>query len=163
MKSTKLFVAASCNVDARKCGVALIRQDHNEGSLLNETRKSARYKTSSIHEGLLNAVIYGLQSVPEGSEITIITNNKSLHESFSKLLSRWRMNGWKKTDGKPITNKEQWKNLNALSENRTVQMACETKHVKGGLFDQTSELAKNAVSGKFENGVTSEEELNNAR
>ncbi len=62
-------------------------------------------------------------------DVVIYTDSKYVIEGITKWVHGWRANGWKKSDGKEVSNVEYWKRLVELVEARNDKITWE--HVKG--------------------------------
>lgn len=57
----------------------------------------------------LMGVITGLEALKEPCEVTITTDSKYVTDAFNKKwIESWQKKSWKKSDGKPVLNKELW-------------------------------------------------------
>lgn len=57
----------------------------------------------------LMGVIAGLEALKEPCEVTITTDSKYVTDAFNKKwIESWQKKSWKKSDGKPVLNKELW-------------------------------------------------------
>lgn len=95
----------------------------------------------TMNEALLMGIIRCLQEIPVWSEVEIISNNAYIIDGLGKYLLAWRSNGWTKTDGKPIANKELWQQVDALL---SIQQAIKATHQDDGLVRQLFKIAKSA-------------------
>ena len=65
----------------------------------------------------LMAVIKGLQALSKDCEVAIYTDSKYVLDGFTKWLDGWKARGWKKSDKKPVLNKELWVDLDKAALN----------------------------------------------
>ena len=59
----------------------------------------------------LLAVINGLKALKAGSEVTIHTDSRYAMDGATQWLKRWKANGWKTSDKKPVRNDDLWRAL----------------------------------------------------
>jgi ribonuclease HI len=57
------------------------------------------------------AAIRALQSLTRPSAVTIHTDSRYLMDGATKWLARWKANGWKTADKKPVKNEDLWRML----------------------------------------------------
>ena len=57
------------------------------------------------------AAIKALQSLTKPSAVTIHTDSRYLMDGATKWLERWKANGWKTADKKPVKNDDLWRAL----------------------------------------------------
>lgn len=94
----------------------------------------------------LSAAISGLQSVPEGSVIELVSDSQYVLKGLSEWRKGWEANGWISSSGKTVANLAYWKMLYAVADKRRVT----TRWVKGHSGDVYNErcdqLANDAIS-----------------
>ena len=61
----------------------------------------------------LIAVINGLKALKGGSEVTIHTDSRYVMDGATQWLKRWKANGWKTSDKKPVRNDDLWRVLDS--------------------------------------------------
>jgi ribonuclease HI len=59
----------------------------------------------------IKAAIEALQSLTKPSAVTIHTDSRYLMDGATKWLERWKANGWKTADKKPVKNDDLWRAL----------------------------------------------------
>ncbi len=78
--------------------------------------------------------------------VQIVTDSKYVHDCFF-LADRWRKNGWRNSDGKPIENRDLWRKL--LSARSRVTLRTELKWMlgkKSAILKSVDKAAKVASS-----------------
>ena len=91
--------------------------------------------------GELTAVIVGLELITEDQPIKIRTDSKYVIDGASKWLAGWVAKGWKKSDGKPVANKELWQRYLALS-NKDISFEWVKGHSNDPYNERCDALAK---------------------
>lgn len=81
-------------------------------------RSGAREKEVSGGEPLttnnrmeLTAAIQGLQALKRPCRVELHTDSQYLRDGITKWVHRWRQNGWRTSDKKPVKNAELWEQL----------------------------------------------------
>lgn len=112
----RLYVRGSCkgNPGPGGWGVVLEKDDETE-----QFSGSSQKTTNNRME--LVAAIEGLKLLPTGSDVNLITASDYLYQGATKWIHGWRRRGWKKRDGKPISNQDLWKSLDKLMEQYNVR------------------------------------------
>ena len=64
----------------------------------------------------LMAVISALDALRKPSSATIHTDSRYVMDGATKWLARWKANGWKTADKKPVKNDDLWRALETASE-----------------------------------------------
>ena len=59
----------------------------------------------------LMAVIKGLDALKQPSPVTVHTDSRYVMDGATKWLPRWKANGWKTADKKPVKNEDLWRAL----------------------------------------------------
>ncbi len=98
----------------------------------------------------LTAVIKGLKSTKDRTEITLHTDSKYVIDGITKWINNWKKNGWKTASKKQVKNSDLWKELDELASSCNI----EWKWVKGHSGDRGNEIADelcNIEMDKFTN------------
>ena len=61
----------------------------------------------------LLAVINGLKALKATSDVTIHTDSRYVMDGATQWLKRWKTNGWKTSDKKPVRNDDLWRALDS--------------------------------------------------
>src|SRR5690349_25173603 len=96
----------------------------------------------------LLAVINGLAALKQPSKVTIHTDSKYVMDGASKWLQRWKANGWKTADKKPVKNGELWLALEKALERHTVSWVWVQGHSGHPEHERADELARAAIPGR---------------
>jgi ribonuclease HI len=54
----------------------------------------------------LTAALEGLRSLPDGADVTVVTDSQLLLNSMTVWLPGWKQKGWKTAAGKPVKNQD---------------------------------------------------------
>ncbi len=88
------------------------------GKYYLEIAESAPNTTNNKME--LLAAIKALKSVKKPSEIMLYTDSMYLVNGMTKWMKNWVLRNWKKSDKKPVENKEYWQQLLELSNKHSI-------------------------------------------
>lgn len=67
----------------------------------------------------LTAAIEGLASLKRAADVRLYTDSTYVRDGITKWIHRWKQNGWKTADRKPVKNADLWLRLdNALHRHR---------------------------------------------
>lgn len=91
--------------------------------------------TNNIME--LTAALKGLEILTRPSRVVIYTDSRYVKDGITSWIHRWKRNGWKTADKKPVKNEQLWRRLDELIERHEV----EWKWVKGHSGDTYNERA----------------------
>lgn len=122
--------ACSGNPGAGGWGALLI----SEG----ETREISGGETQTTNNRMeMAAAIEALKVADSGAQIILHTDSQYLKNGVTQWMPRWKRNGWKTSDGKPVKNKDLWEELGALVSDRRISW----RWVKGHDGDPGNERA----------------------
>ena len=85
----------------------------------------------------LMAAIKALESLSRPSEVWLHTDSVYLRNGITSWLPKWKQNGWKTTEKKPVKNSDLWQRLDAAASRHRVRWLW----VKGHSGDPGNERA----------------------
>jgi ribonuclease HI len=85
----------------------------------------------------LMAAIKALESLNQPSQVWLHTDSAYLRNGITSWLPKWKQNGWKTTDKKPVKNSDLWQRLDAAASQHQVRWLW----VKGHAGDPGNERA----------------------
>jgi|TARA_B100000780_G_scaffold96002_1_gene66950 ribonuclease HI len=85
----------------------------------------------------LKAVIMALREINSGRDITIFTDSSYVQKGISEWIFKWKQNGWRSSNRKPVKNKDLWVDLDDISSKFTIKW----EWVKGHSGDPGNERA----------------------
>jgi ribonuclease HI len=77
-------------------------------------------------------------------EIIVITDSQYVVKGMSEWIHNWQKNGWKNAGGKPISNRELWLELSAVSQGHKVSFRWTRGHSDSEENNQCDKLAVEA-------------------
>ena len=90
----------------------------------------------------LTAVIKALQALKEPCIITLYTDSKYVSDAFNQgWIYSWMKKDWKKSDGKPVMNRELWQQLYALWKQHDITLVWVKGHADNYYNNRCDELA----------------------
>ncbi|HVV64118.1 MAG TPA: ribonuclease HI [Rhizomicrobium sp.] len=69
----------------------------------------------------MTAAIRALQSIKRPSFIVIHTDSRYLMDGVTQWMKKWKANGWKTADRKPVKNDDLWRELETAGEPHRVE------------------------------------------
>lgn len=86
-----------------------------------ESTRSAGFKKTTNNRMELMGVIVGLEALNKPCEVEIVSDSKYVVDAFNqKWIDNWQKNNWKKSDKKPVLNKDLWLRLLKAMEGHKV-------------------------------------------
>lgn len=94
----------------------------------------------------MTAVIEGLKCLKEPCEVEIYSDSAYTVNAFlNGWVESWRANGFKKADGKPVLNKDLWRELLSLTCSHSVRFIKVKGHADNEYNNICDKLATDAV------------------
>ena len=59
------------------------------------------------------AAIHALEALTAACEVELHTDSQYLRDGITSWINRWKQNGWRTADRKPVKNVELWQRLDA--------------------------------------------------
>lgn len=71
----------------------------------------------------LLAAIMALESLRRRCEVSLTTDSQYVRQGIEHWVARWRGNGWRTADRKPVKNQDLWERLAAATDRHAVRWA----------------------------------------
>ena len=69
----------------------------------------------------LMAVIRALEALKRSSRVRVYTDSQYVQKGISEWMRKWKRNGWKTADRKPVKNDDLWKELDELAARHHIE------------------------------------------
>jgi ribonuclease HI len=92
----------------------------------------------------LMAAIAGLEALKKASSVKLTTDSQYVKQGIESWVPRWRANGWRTADRKPVKNQDLWERLEAAAEPHRIAWHWtrgHSGHAENELVDQHARLA----------------------
>jgi ribonuclease HI len=93
----------------------------------------------------LLAVINGLRALKTSSRVTIHTDSRYVMDGATQWLKRWKANGWKTSDRKPVRNDDLWRELEEAGSRHEVDWRWVRGHSDHVENERADALARSAI------------------
>lgn len=140
MKKVQIITDGSCIGNPGPGGWACILQCGNEE---RELSGSEAHTTNNRME--LTAAIRGLNDLPETCEVELVTDSQYLKQGITQYLARWKTNGWRTADRRPVQNQDLWRELDELASRHTIRWTWVLGHGGHDLQNRCDALALDAA------------------
>lgn len=145
IKKVQIFTDGACRGNPGPGGWgALLRYDGQEKKLLGAEPLTTNNRME------LMAVIMALTTLKRPCNIAITTDSQYVKNGVNQWLSRWKANGWRTSDRKPVKNQDLWEDLDqAMIKHPHIEwhwVRGHTGHPENTLADQ---LANQAIDEMF--------------
>jgi ribonuclease HI len=94
------------------------------------------------------AALEALRAVPEGAEVDLHTDSQYLRNGMNDWLARWKRNGWRTADRKPVKNEDLWRALDAEAQRRRVRWHWVRGHAGHPENERCDALANAAIRAR---------------
>jgi len=93
----------------------------------------------------LMAVIEGLLSLKERSQVRVYTDSQYVQKGISEWIHSWKRRGWLTADKKPVKNVDLWKRLDEISRAHDVEWHWVKGHAGHPENERADELANKGI------------------
>jgi len=93
----------------------------------------------------LMAAIKGLEALTRPSRVAITTDSNYVRDGITGWIHKWKKNGWKTADKKPVKNAELWKRLDDLRARHDVKWHWVKGHAGHPENERADELARRGI------------------
>jgi ribonuclease HI len=85
-------------------------------------RELSGYEPATTNNRMeIMAALEALRAVPDGAEVDLHTDSQYLRNGMNEWLARWKRNGWRTADKKPVKNEDLWRALDAEAQRHQVR------------------------------------------
>lgn len=92
------------------------------------------------------AAIEALNATRGAGPVTLHTDSQYLKNGVTDWMRRWKQNGWRTADRKPVKNKDLWEALDALVSERAVHWRWIKGHAGHPENERADELARQGLA-----------------
>lgn len=103
----------------------------------------ARRTTNNKME--LMAAIQALEQLKRPSKVRIITDSQYVMHGITEWINKWKKNGWKTVNKKPVKNMDLWRRLDELMSQHEVEWQWVRGHDGHPENEEADRLARNAI------------------
>ena len=93
----------------------------------------------------LSAAIMALKKIKINSEVIIYTDSTYVKNGITEWVLKWKKNGWKNSNKKPVKNKDLWLKLDNLCKQNRVNWRWIKGHSTNKYNNLADELATQAI------------------
>ena len=140
MKYT-VYTDGACSGNPGPGGWGAVIFDNNN----KQKNISGSEKNTTNNRMELSAAIKALEKIKTNSEITIYTDSTYVKNGITEWVLKWKENGWKNSNKKPVKNKDLWVKLNSLCEQNHVSWKWVKGHSTNKYNNLADELATQAI------------------
>lgn len=90
----------------------------------------------------LQAVISGLSVLTKACKVELYTDSKYVIDGYTRWLDGWKQRGWKKSNKKPVLNKELWEELDEKAQIHSINWHWVKGHSGHAENERVDQLAR---------------------
>jgi ribonuclease HI len=94
----------------------------------------------------LTAAIEALEALKQPSHVELYTDSNYLRGGITQWIKKWKVNGWRTSDKKPVANEELWKRLELATERHKVHWHWVKGHTGHNDNERADELAREGMA-----------------
>ena len=95
----------------------------------------------------LMAAIEGLRALKRPADVDLYTDSVYVRDGITRWLARWRANGWRTSDRKPVKNQDLWESLAEAMQPHRVTWHWVRGHAGNEGNTRADALARAAIRG----------------
>ena len=143
MTHVDIFTDGACSGNPGPGGWgAILRSGDREKELSGGERATTNNRME------LTAVIRGLEALKKTTNVVIHTDSRYVMDGVTQWLARWKRNGWKTADKKPVKNEDLWRELDVLCARHEVQWRWVKGHSGHDGNERADALARAAIPAR---------------
>jgi ribonuclease HI len=116
MRRVTVYTDGSCHGNPGPGGWGAIVRDED-----GERELSGCEPATTNNRMELRAAVEALASLPEPAEVDLHTDSQYVRTGMAEWLARWKRNGWRTADKKPVKNQDLWQALDELARRHTIR------------------------------------------
>jgi ribonuclease HI len=93
----------------------------------------------------LMAAIAALEALKRPCEVDLHTDSQYLRNGITSWIRKWKSNGWKTAEKKPVKNADLWQRLDGALAHHTVRWHWVKGHAGHDLNERADELAREGI------------------
>ena len=94
----------------------------------------------------LRAAISALEALKKPCRVDLHTDSQYLRDGVTAYLARWKQNGWRTADKKPVKNIDLWQRLDAAMRQHQIRWHWLRGHAGHALNERADLLARQAIA-----------------
>jgi len=100
----------------------------------------------------LIAAIEAIEALKQPSHVELYTDSNYLRGGITQWIKKWKVNGWRKSDKKPVANEDLWKRLELATERHKVHWHWIKGHTGHNDNERADELAREGMAPYLRRG-----------
>lgn len=138
----EIFTDGACSGNPGPGGWgAILRSGGHEKELSGGERQTTNNRMEML------AALRALEALKSPSTVVLFSDSRYLLDGITKWLPRWKANGWKTADKKPVKNEDLWRALEAAAALHKIEWRWVRGHNDHPENERADALARGAIPG----------------
>jgi ribonuclease HI len=139
-ETVEVFTDGACLGNPGPGGwAALLRYGAREKELSGGERDTTNNRME------LMAAIAGIEALKRACSVAVTTDSQYVRRGVEEWMPRWKANGWKTSDRKPVKNRDLWERLDAALASHEVRWHWVKGHAGHAENERVDALARDAA------------------
>jgi ribonuclease HI len=140
LQKVELFTDGACLGNPGPGGwAALLRAGTSEKALVGAEAMTTNNRME------LMAAIAGIEALKRACAVDLTTDSQYVRRGVEEWMPRWKANGWKTSDKKPVKNRDLWERLDAALASHDVRWHWVKGHAGHAENERVDALAREAA------------------
>ena len=142
----KIYTDGACsgNPGPGGWGAVIFDKDNNQKNISGGERNTTNNRMELL------AAIMALKKIKNNSDVIMFTDSIYVKNGITEWMVKWKKNGWKNANKKPVKNKDLWIRLDSLCEKNNVSWKWVKGHAGNTLNERCDALVHEAIdAGKL--------------
>ncbi len=140
MDKVSIFTDGACRGNPGPGGWgAILRYGEHEKELHGAERETTNNRME------LMAAIQAFESLKRPCDVTLTTDSQYLRQGITEWIAKWKRNGWKTADRKPVKNQNLWVRLDEAVQRHKVHWKWIKGHSGHPENERADQLANKAI------------------
>jgi len=96
----------------------------------------------------LMAVIRALEALKRPCQVRVTTDSQYVKRGVTEWMSRWKRNGWRTADRKPVKNRDLWERMDAALALHRLEWKWVKGHAGHAENERADQLANRGIPGR---------------
>jgi ribonuclease HI len=131
---------------------AILRYSTSEKATEKELSGGEALTTNNRME--LTAAISALEALSRPCAVDLHTDSQYLRGGVTEWLAKWKRNGWRTADKKPVKNEDLWRRLDEARQRHEIHWKWVRGHAGDPMNERADELARGGMAPYLSKGRT---------
>ncbi len=100
----------------------------------------------------LKAVINGLKMLKVSCKVILHTDSRYTKQGITEWINKWKVNGWKTADKKPVKNRELWQELDEVALQHDINWKWVRAH-NGNMYNEEADRLARLCGQNFREAI----------